>query len=324
MKILFLGRNDDQCMGSGLYYIRKELENHAIIIPCGRGWEPERDISKIMRMYNPDVILHDGRLMNFDYWTNLDKTTMPKAMFYGDPETHVEARTDYINKNKIDLSLHFCNRVYNSPTISERVVDIFSEHKAVWLPWSVPSSIFKDYGYEREYDLGCLGRVYWLYPLRLKAWREFGAISQRDGTFNDSKGLKIFYKDRPRSNWGWTEGTALMRGSYAEAISRCKAMVFDGSRYGLAVMKYFECLGTNTLAIARRPGDADELGFIDGETYVEINEDNLVEKIMYYIENDDERRRISLNGYKLVRERHTTELRASQLYGILEELVENH
>jgi len=52
---------------------------------------------------------------------------------------------------------------------------------------------------------------------------------------------------------------------------------------------------------------------------VEINVDNWEDKLTYYLENDGERRRIALEGYKMTMKHHTNDVRAAQLVKFLEE-----
>ena len=66
-----------------------------------------------------------------------------------------------------------------------------------------------------------------------------------------------------------------------------------------------------------------DLGLKPGVHFVDIDENNFMEKAEYYLNYDKEREEISRNGFKLVQKMHTTSLRAQELvemiHGILEE-----
>jgi len=55
--------------------------------------------------------------------------------------------------------------------------------------------------------------------------------------------------------------------------------------------------------------------------FVEVDIDNYMEKVRYYLDNEKERRRIANNAYAMVRKYHSSDMRAKQLIGYLEELL---
>ncbi len=104
---------------------------------------------------------------------------------------------------------------------------------------------------------------------------------------------------------------------YIQALQRSKVMLTDASKYGCPVKKYFEAMATGCLLMADRPNHAENIGLIDGETYVEISKDNWREKLDYYLANDTERLRITRNARELFEAKHTNEVRVKQLLKLL-------
>jgi spore maturation protein CgeB len=45
-------------------------------------------------------------------------------------------------------------------------------------------------------------------------------------------------------------------------------------------------------------------------------------KVLHYLDDEKERERITLNGYNLVHERHTTKQRAKEWFGFVESFLE--
>jgi len=111
-----------------------------------------------------------------------------------------------------------------------------------------------------------------------------------------------------------------MRESYVEALNKCKMLCFDGSSNRYSVTKYFECMATKTLALADTPMDAEDLHFKPDYNYVEINKDNFRDKILYYMDNEKERKRITENAYTDILKYHTLDIRVKQLLKYIEEL----
>lgn len=318
-KILFLGIDDEKRVASGQYYLRKAMAEHVKIINYGPRFTRKRwtrlnlDVAKLKRRYEPDLILLQG-FWNMNgtpviNWKNLDKVTIPKAVFFSDPHNSPQKRTEWINKNKIDVSLQ---------ALKERMPlfrsQLYEGHKMFWVPWCINLNVYRDYELNRTYDVAILGSSkpnY--YPLRDKIWKTL--LSQK----TRKEGIRVFHRPRPPGGYNVDIEKTLMRESYAMAIARCKIHVFTGSRLNYPVQKYIETMGCNTLALATIPLDASDLHFIPGHNFIEINAENFMEKIRYYLRNGDERKRIALNGYRMVRETHSCSIRAKQVIKSLED-----
>ena len=67
------------------------------------------------------------------------------------------------------------------------------------------------------------------------------------------------------------------------------------------------------------PGAAKELGFIDGKTYVEINEQNWRNKMAYYLGNPSQAKSIATEARKLILSCHNHSIRARQFIEMLKE-----
>ena len=81
-------------------------------------------------------------------------------------------------------------------------------------------------------------------------------------------------------------------------------------------------MACGTLVLATKPYfDADRLHFNAGRTFVQVNLNNYLQKVRYYLNNDKERRRITNNADNMIRKHHSSEVRAKQLYNYLKELV---
>jgi spore maturation protein CgeB len=78
-------------------------------------------------------------------------------------------------------------------------------------------------------------------------------------------------------------------------------------------LKYFEIPACGTLLLAPGSQELTDLGFVDGVTFVTVNETNVKAKAEYYLQNDLERERIIQNGMHLIEQRHTTAVRAQEM-----------
>lgn len=319
-RILFLGINDERRVASGQYYLRKAMSEHVEIINYGPRFPRKRwarlnlDVSKLNKEYDPDLILLQGfweitgkPVIN---WKNLDKLKTPKAVFFSDPHSSPQKRIEWINRNHIDVSLQALKAGMNY--FGSKLYD---GHKMIWVPWCINLNVYRDYEFNRIYDVAILGSSKpRYYPLRDKIWKTLLSYETR------KEGIKVFHRPRPPGGYNVDTKKTLMREKYAQALARCKIHVFTGSKLNYPVQKYIETMACNTLALATIPLDASDLHFIPGHNFIEINAKNFMDKIRYYLKHEDERKRIALNGYRMVRENHSCSIRTRQVIKRLEEI----
>ncbi|GAG73703.1 unnamed protein product, partial [marine sediment metagenome] len=256
MNVLWLGLNDDTKVGSQHFYLREALKEHVNVQCYGPRWGLEKhktlDVSKIVKIFDSDAIFIQGYWSSGKgsnpLWKNLDKVSVPKISMFSDPHNSRKRRSEWIIENKIDVSFH---PYKNAMAFVEK--HTHKEHQVKFMPWSVPTDIFKDYRFERKYDVAILGSPYLLR-------KHYHDVLRKQ---ND---LKIFHRPRP-PNWGADPKTALMRGNYAKAIARCKMIIHD-TKKKYAVLKYFEGMGCKTLTLANVPMGAEELHFVPGVNFV--------------------------------------------------------
>ena len=81
-------------------------------------------------------------------------------------------------------------------------------------------------------------------------------------------------------------------------------------------------MACNTLLLASCTKEIKDLGFIPGVHFIEINEDNFMRKANYHLRNYDTLgKKIALNGYKMVRQKHSVQVRAKQLLDHIEVIL---
>ena len=343
-RILYLGKNQEFAFAASWYYMLKQIaKNHDLIthgptIQYKSKWisgldssklevlsdlihkfgisinpkSPliEADIVKIAEKTTPDIILIGTNFPPVPYWRNLNQVDIPKAMVISDPHYRFEDKLHFASNNKISLCLFDCRFAMKRNAFlnwKKKNQDIFCK----WLPHSVDSNVFRDYGFERVYDVVSAGMTKEsIYPLRnkmRKALREIGDIRFLLQRF----AMPLHAKEELRS--GVKPSKALIRTRYAKFLSTSKIFAFDASIYRYPVQKYFEGMGADTLVMAPTPRDAEYLNFVPGENFVEINEHNFIDRIYHYLDNTDERLEIARRGRETIEKHHTVEIRETQL-----------
>lgn len=152
------------------------------------------------------------------------------------------------------------------------------------------------------------------YPMDLPIKRDIVFVGKEYNAFQERSKkldlLKRVYEDRFEKTGGvFFEECAKEYANSRIAFNYCSA--------GEINMRIFEVLACKKLLITNNVPNIHEL-FKDGEHLVIYNNDEeLINKINYYLKNNEERKRIALNGYKEVK-KHTYLKRAMEILKIIQ------
>lgn len=130
---------------------------------------------------------------------------------------------------------------------------------------------------------------------------------------------RLKYKNYPHSGVNFGHN-GFVREKYAQAISEAKMLASCGGVYHLFFNKVIEAMSCGTAYVGEKGYGFDQLGFKDGENYIEVTKDNFMEKIKYYINNEKELKLIIDNGRNLFLERHAIEKRAIDFAKLADEI----
>lgn len=216
---------------------------------------------------------------------------------------------DYLNTLNYDafflkyLELHGCGI---NPHLFEETLKGGVYH----LPWSVDCD--KHAWCNKKIDVTFAGNVSETYPLRKEMWNNL---------YHVARGYKIVRALKPD---GKTFDRKLAEvehpyvgEDYCRLLNETKIMIFDCSKYRYPVQKYFEASASGCLMVCDEPSSAKKLGFIDGETYVDVNLYDWDSVLRYCLENYDSVKRIMRNGLKNTLMNHSHEKRAKEFVEML-------
>lgn len=187
----------------------------------------------------------------------------------------------------------------------------------IWLPWSIEPSTFKDWGLEKKWDVLLTGSYGLCYPLRTLFRRELPLLAEKHG-------LKALIRERVPGRRGRFKisevfGNPVLRKrfsvftDFSKLLNQSKIFLMGCSIFKYALQKVFEATASGCLLMCNRPDMADELGLVSGENYVRVSRRTWRDRLLYYLENDKERRRITRNGYSWAMKHHTNRVRVGQM-----------
>jgi len=264
---------------------------HGYTLPSKEEWIYSYDAKEMEEKEKPDWFVVYAYVSNQYFWPflkNLENVNTPRTIIINDPIQDAQGILPKLSEWKI--SKVFC--VYSSDSL----VDLYRKrYEADYysLPYSIDTKIFRPTGENREYDLAFAGSTSakW-YPLRDQIMNTWKNLPQKYKTFSHSGHL------------GLTE--------YISLINRTKIFLVEGGIYNYPVAKYFETMACNTLVLGTEPLDADLLHFKLGVNIAPIRMDHMLEDQIYWIENEEERKKLSENGYQTILKYHTNEIRVKE------------
>ncbi|WP_273834661.1 glycosyltransferase [Guptibacillus sedimenti] len=304
-RVLFITKDFSSHIEKSSFYLVKELQRQADLML----WHSRGHISSILANLpnKPDfILLNDFKPDYCPQIKGLKNCNIPVGIIMHDLHYKVYQRKRFIERENIQ---HIFS-IYRDPFLSW-----FSEYKErmIWFPFHIPKEIFIDYKLKKTHKwlmMGAMDERY--YPLRRKM-------------FETMKGEKGFhYYQHP--GYGTVDDgkkNVLAGVAYAMEINRAKMFLTCDSILHFPLLKYFEVLACNTLLLAPGNKELEDLGFVDEETFVSVDEKNFIEKANYYLKHEQERIDIAIRGYKMVHELHTTEVRVKELIKNISQIVNN-
>ena len=179
----------------------------------------------------------------------------------------------------------------------------------LWYPPAV--DIYQ--GTIRDIDIISWGRLSKLYPFRCLVNDYIS--KQQTSIIEDTKPLLQYLpvKDKQYISFRIRQLGQYRAKRLYNILIRCKISCTGPSkikchgsdRSGVAVGKYFENAACGVVSLTPPFTDREELGFVHGENIWFTTPDTWLEDLYYLLENPDILNTLSINGYKLIEERHT-------------------
>ncbi len=181
-----------------------------------------------------------------------------------------------------------------------------------YLPPCFDPAVCKDWGAPREWDVGFLGGGVAspdpFYPER-------AAIH---GRLLGRPDLRYLFKQHP--GWGNHDARhAYVGAGFSRTLNACRAFVTTGGRYDCPYPKYVEALASRTALFGTEPEGHEALGLVDGESYVRITPENVLERLDHWLARPDELEALAERGQRLALARHTSYARALDFLDLVRE-----
>jgi hypothetical protein len=297
LKILFFTVDlKDNLQKEPLYFIQELIKIPELDIRICYQSGNIHDILKELD-FSPDFIFID----EIEYFRKkqgfiqgLKEVNIPSGILIHDLHRDNEIHSKYVIENDINLVFTYYRDAFLRfyPELADRMV---------WFPKHINPYIFKDYQLPKEINYLMMGATYKkFYPLRSYILRKM--VNQPGFVYHGHPGYRDFTEEEMEKLY--------IGEKYAKEINRAKIFFTCDLILKYPISKYFEVLACNTLLLATGSQELRDLGFIDGETFVEITRQNFLQKARYYLEHEEERLEIAKRGFDMVHQNYRTEQRA--------------
>lgn len=305
INLLFITNDRSHHIDKSPYYLSKELAKISNLTL----WHRPGNIQDILSQLTapPDfILLYDLDKMTAPLISGIKTNTIPFGLMIEDPHKNTGGRGRFILENNIQ---------YLFPVVRDSFLAKYPslKNRMYWFPHHVYTDVFKDYQLPKTIDYLLIGKIDRLYPLRQKI---VTSMQTEPGfTYYKHPGYRTF---APAD-----EKRRVVGENYAKKINQAKIFFTCDSILKYPIKKYFEVPACRTLLMAPTSKEIEDLGFVPGNNFVDINEDDFYEKAKYYLTHEEERQKIADAGYEFIREHHSTKARAAFLVNKIEEIIKN-
>ena len=306
IKILWCKLNTNARVGSHIWHLLDEVKKIANVDVITKSFSIHpghiiRTVNKNIKDKNYDNLItntdeYDCIVLEhpFAFCEEWEKISTPIFMMYEDQHgTHNRSQLELAIKHKWNVLTKYQLKPFNND-INHQV------NNAIWLPHSVNTSIFKDYGLRKDYDLLQTGAIFKTYELRNYV-RDY---------FIENPYKRYRYIPRPGEldKTKWPVGA-----DYAKEINKSWLSLCCGAKVNYPVIKFFEIPACRSILYTEYFNELGDLGFVENETFIQVDRNNITEQIKDIIYNSDYVDRILSNGIELIQQKHTTKTRAIEL-----------
>jgi hypothetical protein len=253
------------------------------------------DYKQICENYNPEITLFESGIKYIGFQrlkiTNTSAhPEIPKLGFHNG-DSWCDCRPGFLSDMEhwgIETFFSLCT------TTAEHTPEI-AENLFVW-PNFIDADIYKDYGQSKIIPVLFSGYISTLYPWRQKIYK---IISQHYPSLNC-----------PHLGYNECSATRMLYGEkYARTINASWFVPTCGSVEKEVVRKHFEIPGAKSCLITEKTPALEAAGFIDMQNCVFADESDVLDKLDYLFQHQDQLEKIIHAGYELVHSRHTLKQR---------------
>lgn len=292
---------DTRMFGKGYEGYNPALQTYAEIINCVF---PDSGVDVLL--LDPALLGRRVEDLRLKYAGAAD-VKVPKAFiitdFWNITEHYPDQLPGWLDKHQIAVVLS------QYPGLIERYAQSSIANRFVYLPSCVDPQVFNDWKCDELFDVGFLGvgvtSPNSFYPERFR-------IHEKLERFARMNNLRYLSAPHPGQTIP-SPSHPLVGRNFSMKLNSCRMFIVTGGVYHLPFAKYMEALASHTLLLATEPLWENVIHLKNGLNYVRITEEDVLEKVEYYLRHREEAERIAENGYDTAMRYHTCYTRAYEV-----------
>ena len=321
MRIVIVGENLSDYLAKCHEAFRTGIRRVYNAVPFGSGY-PDFDrtlatygqiIDRVSPDAPPDLLFSNMKSCNpiVMPFRDLEQIGIPKTLYISDYWEFTETNKAGFLRDMERFGITFVTSYF--PQLREIFADTSLAGRIITVPASIDPEIFNDWGIPKTYDVGFLaaGTMDYMsnYPERHRIHKKL--LKRRDFSY--------LWAKHP----GWNRGNdlPLVGRNFSKAINSCRIVITTGGKYRNAHAKYVEILASRSLLLADEPVGAEILHLVDGYNYVRIDENDVEDKIEYYLKHPDLCHDIARAGYVTAMRFHNCYARAVDFYDATRDIL---
>lgn len=246
-------------------------------------------------------------------YTGLENLNCKKAImlcdFWSEANCQIEEYVEFINQHNIDFILSY----FRAPLYLWKNLEIHK--KLIWFPPSFDPKLFNDWGLTKKWDVGNLNadiqKRTTFYPERYEMHERLKKMEGISYLTARHPGTGILPRNTP-----------LIGKNFSEAINQCRMFFTSGNmQYRNFAPKYVEIMASHSCLMAYEPLDAEYIGLVDGENYINLDNKNIEETIRYYLSHEQECDSIAAKGYQFVMNKYNCYVGAANLICEIQNMI---
>ena len=187
-------------------------------------------------------------------------------------------------KARFDQSMLFDHAFIFHPKY-DKMLEGMGHPGVTLLPHAVETNLYPEFIKDREFDVGWVGRLdgpfYRIRKEQVEAFSKRYKTNDINKFYNQDELISVYTNSKIAVN-----------------ISRDDYMID-------ANLRCFEIMASGALLITKKPTELDEIGLVAGKHFVTYKTtEELLNKISYYLQNENERKHIAFQGYQAVNRSH--------------------
>jgi len=241
---------------------------------------------------------------------NFNDIESPKVLFLNKEYKNLKEKLKFINANKIEyvFTVHQDYKKWNKECAHSKFFKI---------PFAYNPDVFQDYGAEKTIDIGFTGNLFNDSIYRDTPIMGTNYNNIRERMFNKLKEEQFNKYNKFLQDGDWNDMP--QEKEYGALINSSKIWLCTPSAIDIVGSRFYEILGSNALLFCKNIGNIYEGLFEDTVHYVGFSDDltDFAEKLHHYLNNEEERKRITLNGFNHAKNNHTWKHRVDSIYSVL-------